>query len=133
MSKDVTFLEDNFDHNPGLRLNGSIGSSQITTNEENESCPILAKICHGQNNQAQSSSVDSSQSSANLDDSSSPLDDSVHDMILLDNVDPPNISAQPMVTRAHSGITKPNMKYLQQISSGTAVPTGVKMALADPI
>lgn len=44
ISKDVTFLEDNFDLNPNLHLCGRIESNEIQISEEIESCPVLAKI-----------------------------------------------------------------------------------------
>lgn len=54
-------------------------------------------------------------------------------MVLHGDVEPPTISAHPMVTRARSGITKLNVRYLLQISTRSAVPTSIKMALVDPI
>ena len=51
VSKDVTFIEDNFDSNPNLLLSGAVSSTKIVASSQDELCLVLTKI---QDDQTQS-------------------------------------------------------------------------------
>lgn len=145
VSKDVTFFEESFDCNPKLQLNGTVHSTRVVTNSVDESYPDLTKLDNidhilssqaGQSNVSPSDTISPSSSATDsasqTTESSSIAVTEVHDTATLTDMDPPEISGHRMITRAHSGIAKPNPKYIMQISPGPSVPSRVKAALTDP-
>lgn len=94
-----------------------------------EVCSVLTKISSSQTEPV--TNIDPSSSLKPQEDFASSEEDTTHTSITTSTSAPPDMPRHTMVTRARSGITKPNKKYLMQVSTGSAIPTRVKVAIAD--
>lgn len=129
ISKDVIFVEGDFDSNPSLQIYGTPEPMQVQSGED-VSCSVLPKLCDL--NQAPTIDV-ASQSQDNTEDVSRPSSIPLEEQDTSFAGDLPVVTTHSMVNRAQHGITKPNQRYLLNISTEPAVLVGVKSALENPI
>lgn len=137
ISKDVVCLENDFNFNSSLTLTPIKDSNHES--QEDVVNPVLTKVCVPEDERRSVShdtpvqrTVDNQPMADAMIDSEivdiNPLNNS-----LIGDVDPPTASTHSMIKRARNGISRPNLKYLMQVSTPPPVPTTIASALSDPL